>query len=98
MLGLTSAPPGTRFHGTLPKLGAPVHIAEYADEFRSCAYSTPADPTVGEDAHRIYLPWIYGPELQAWVQRALPDQPRPLYRSQNLDLHADWPVYVFERE
>lgn len=98
MLGLTPAPPGARFHGTLPKLGAPVHIAEYADQLRSCAYLVAGDPAVGTEAHRRYLTWIYGADVGGWVQRALPDQPRPIYRPYNLEQHPDWPVYVFERE
>lgn len=98
MFGITPAPPGARFHGSLPRLGAPVHIAEYADGVKICAYSEPADPAIGQDARRRYLPWQWGADKQQYVQRALPDQPRPLYRAENLELHPDWPLYVFERE
>jgi hypothetical protein len=98
VLGVTPPPAGARFHGHLPKLGAPVHIAEYADGVHICAYPEPPDPSIGSNGGRRYLPWQWGPERQDYVQRALPNQPRPLYRAQNLELHPDWPVFVFERE
>ena len=98
MLGLTQPPPGARFHGSLPKLGAPVHIAHYADPLKICAYDEPADPAVGLEARRRYLSWLVDPETRGWIQKALPEQKRPLYRPENLDNHPDWPVYVFERE
>jgi hypothetical protein len=98
VLGITPAPAGARFHGSLPKLGAPAHTADYADGFKICAYIEPADPTIGQPAGRRYLPWQWGPDKQAWAQRALPDQPRPIYRPENLENHPDWPVYIFERE
>lgn len=98
MLGITQPPPGARFHGSLPRWGKPVHIAEYADGFKVCAYLEPADPTIGRDAGRRYCAWVWAPEKQKWVQSALPDQPRPLYRAENFEPHPDWPVYVFERE
>ena len=98
MLGIAVAPPGARFHGTLPRYGAPVHTADYADGFKQCAYFVQEDPTIGADAGRVYFSWQYDTARMGWAQLALPDQPRPLYRPENLESHLHWPVYVFERE
>jgi virulence-associated protein E len=98
VLGVTMPPAGARFHGSLPKLGAPIHTAEYADGFKICAYLEPADPAIGVPEHRRYMPWQWAPDRQEFAQRALPDQPRPLYRPENLEHYPDAPVYVFERE
>jgi hypothetical protein len=98
VLGVTMPPAGARFHGSLPKLGAPIHTAEYADGFKICAYLEPADPAVGVPEHRRYMPWQWAADRQEFAQRALPDQPRPLYRPENLEHYPDAPVYVFERE
>jgi hypothetical protein len=98
VLGVTMPPAGARFHGSLPKLGAPIHTAEYADGFKICAYLEAADPAVGVPEHRRYMPWQWAPDRQEFAQRALPDQPRPLYRPENLEHYPDAPVYVFERE
>jgi hypothetical protein len=98
MLGIAVAPPGARFHGTLPRYGAPVHVADYADGFKQCAYSVQEDPTIGADAGRVYFSWQYDKDRSGWAQLALPDQPRPLYRPENLESHPEWVVYVFERE
>jgi predicted P-loop ATPase len=98
VLGVTMPPAGARFHGSLPKLGAPIHTAEYADGFKICAYLEAADPAIGRPASRRYMPWQWAAERQEYAQRALPDQPRPLYRPENLEHYPDAPVYVFERE
>lgn len=98
MLGVAVAPPGARFHGTLPKLGAPVHIADYADGFKICAYAVKGDPAIGTEDHYEWYSWQYDIGVNDYRQLALPDQPRPIYRPENLEAHPDWPVVVFERE
>jgi hypothetical protein len=98
VLGVSLAPPGARFHGTLRDLGTPIHTAEYADGYKICTYRVPEDPTIGRAAGRAWRPWVYDEGLGNYVQRQLPEQPRSLYRPENLEAHPDWDVFVLERE
>lgn len=98
MLGVALPPAGAVFHGTLPKLGAPIHVAEYAEGYRTATYLEREDPTVGRPAGRRYYTWQYGELESDWVQKALPDQPRALYRPENLERYPDYRIYILERE